>query len=165
MKDSRVIPLIIRSPSSLDGAQMWKLVKDSGKLDLNSTYFYVAMSHWFSDSCKLAFDPESNRLIGMIIGFRLPTDKETLFIWQIAVDEQFRGQGIAIKLLEDVANISEIRYVEATIAPSNLSSKRLFTKWSTAMQTTMIVKDGFGLDCFPNLNHEKENLYRIGPLR
>lgn len=165
MKDTSIVTALdIRSPNSLDGAKMWELVRDSKKLDLNSSYFYVAMSHWFSDSCKVAFDAEHNQLIGLVIGFRLPSDKDTLLIWQIAVDEQYRGQSIAMKLLEEVAASSEIRYVEATIAPSNLSSQRLFDKWSASHKTTMMVSDGFGLNCFPNQQHEQENLYRIGPL-
>lgn len=165
MRDNSIVTTLeIRSPNSLDGSKMWALTRDSRKLDLNSSYFYVAMSHWFSDSCKVAFDTEKNRLVGMVIGFRLPSDKETLFIWQIAVDERYRGQSIAMRLIEAVVANSEIRYLEATIAPSNLSSKRLFEKWSVSRKTTLIISDGFGLDCFPDQQHEKEELYRIGPL-
>lgn len=164
MDTSFVTTIDIRSPNRFEGADMWALVRDSKNLDLNSSYFYVAMSHYFSDSCKVAFDTENNRLIGLVIGFRAPNDKETLFIWQVAVDERYRGQSIAMRLLEEVAINKEIRYVEATIAPSNLSSIRLFEKWSVAKGTTLIKSDGFGLNCFPNQQHEKEELYRIGPL-
>ena len=160
-----VTTLEICSPTSLDGAKMWELAKGTGKLDLNSSYFYVAMSHWFSDSCKIAVDIENKLLIGMVIGFRLPSDNETLVIWQIAVDERYRGQNIAMRLLDEVTASSQIRYLEATIAPSNLASKRLFEKWATEKKAALMVLDGFGVNCFPNQQHEKEDLYRIGPLR
>lgn len=165
MRDTTAItPLLIRTPDRSDGPQMWSLVKKSKTLDLNSSYFYAAMSHWFSDTCRLAINTANHSLIGIVIGFRVPSDKDILFIWQIAVDEQYRGQGIAMKLLEDVALNSDIRLVQATISPSNLPSKRLFEKWSKAKQAPMTVSEGFGEHCFPDQQHEKEDLYQIGPL-
>lgn len=164
MRDQLVFPTFeIRSPSRLDGAKMCELVKKSKKLDLNSSYFYVAMSHWFSDTCKVALDTTNNQLIGTVIGFRMPSDQDTLVIWQIAVDERYRGQRMAMRLLDEVAASARICYLEATIAPSNLSSLRLFEKWAAEKNASVVVSEGFGLDCFPN-NHEREDNYRIGPL-
>lgn len=162
-KTNVLVDLRYRAPKKSDGAQMWRMVKESGKLDLNSPYHYLTMSHWFSDSCRLAEDPLDDQLIGMVTGFRLPAQPETLFVWQIAVDDRYRGRGIAIRLLDELMADSEVNFVEATISPSNHSSKRLFEKWAAARQALIIVSEGFNENCFPE-QHEREDLYRIGPL-
>ncbi len=76
---------------------MWELVRDSNQLDLNSAYSYLMLSKYFADSCVIV--EEDGRLIGFISGFRLPTDYNSLFIWQIAVSEHYRGKGIGIELI------------------------------------------------------------------
>lgn len=163
-KTINLTALRYRSPGKRDGAAMWRMVKDSGKLDLNSPYHYLTMSHWFSDSCRLAEDPLEHCLVGMVTGFRQPAHPETLFVWQIAVNDHYRGRGIAIRLLDEVTANPEVRYVEATISPSNLSSRRLFEKWAATRQASIVVTEGFSEACFPDQQHEREDLYRIGPL-
>lgn len=155
-----------RTPCKSDGAKQWEMVRDSGKLDLNSSYFYLAMSHWFSESCMLAEDITTDQLVGMVIGFRKPSRPHTLFIWQIAVHEQYRGQGVALKLLDQLTDHSlEIDYLEATISPSNHSSRRLFEKWATAKNVDIVHSECFGKADFPDHMHEQEDLYLIGPLK
>lgn len=157
--------LQFRHPTLSDGAKIWSMVKDSGKLDLNSPYFYLAMSHWFSQSCIVAEDIEQNRLVGVAIGFMQPTNKDTLFIWQVTVVDDYRGKGIALLLLDELARRSGCHYIEATISPSNASSKRLFEKLTLKNETAIVKKEGFGTEFFPNETHEQEDLYVIGPLK
>lgn len=162
-----VTMLRYRPPSKSDGAAIWRMVKDSGKLDLNSSYYYLLMSHWFSDSCRLVEDPRDNHLIGIATGFRQPAHPDTLFVWQIAVDDDYRGRGIATRLLDEQTANPEIQFVEATISPSNRSSKRLFEKWAAARQASLVITEGFNETLFPNhpdQQHEREDLFRIGPL-
>lgn len=156
-----------RTPSKRDGAKLWKLVKDSGKLDVNSPYFYITMSHWFSNSCMIVEDINNDRIIGAVVGFRQPEHRNRLFIWQITVHEDYRGQGIALKLLDELASQSGTEYVEATISPSNAASRRLFEKWSAMIKADMIKSEseGFGIELFPEQAHEQEDLYIIGPLK
>lgn len=154
-----------RTPNKFDGKHIWELVRAGGKLDLNSPYFYLAMSHWFSQSCMLVEDTETKRLIGLVIGFRHPSNRNKLFIWQIAVDEQYRGLGIALNLLDQLTEDSEIRFVEATISPSNYSSRRLFEKWATAKHVDIKKSSCFVETDFPDQLHEQEDLYVIGPLK
>lgn len=165
MKPMTTEQLRYRFPNKSDGANVWKLVKDSGKLDVNTPYFYVTMSHWFSRSCMLVEDIENGRLVGVIVGFRQPENPDTLFIWQITVADDYRGKGIALLLLDEAARQSNIQYVEATISPSNASSRRLFEKWATAKKVDIVRTEGFGRELFPNNAHEQEDLYVIGPLK
>ncbi|MCQ6562820.1 diaminobutyrate acetyltransferase [Paenibacillus mendelii] len=154
-----------RLPEVSDGAEIWRLVRDSGKLDLNSPYYYLAMTRWFSESCRVAVDPSSGYLVGMVIGFQQPSHPDTLFIWQIAVDKRYQGKGIARTLLDDISRQREIRYLEATISPSNRSSLRLFTGWASSKGSAIKISSGFEEKCFPEGKHEREDLYRIGPLK
>lgn len=165
IKPSLIDKLRYRAPNKADGAKMWEMVRDSGKLDLNSPYFYLAMSHWFSQSCLLVEDIETNRPVGMIIGFRKPSNTNVLFIWQIAVHKRYRGSGIAMKMLNQLAEQPDIQYVEATISPSNYSSRRLFEKWAASRQVDIVQSDCFGEADFPDQRHEQEDLYIIGPLK
>ncbi|WP_391574319.1 diaminobutyrate acetyltransferase [Cohnella sp.] len=159
-------PLVYRIPRQEDGPQIWQMVKDSRILDLNSTYFYLTMSRWFSESCRVAVDIESGNLIGFVVAFRQPERPDTLFVWQIAVDARYRGRKIARRLLDEVAGGPEIRFVETTIAPSNFASRSLFLKWALSRESSAVLCSGFGFseDCFPGNEHEREDLYRIGPL-
>lgn len=164
-KPNLIDTLRFRAPSKADGAKLWELVRDSGKLDLNSPYFYLAMSHWFSQSCLLVEDIETNRLVGMIIGFRKPSSTSTLFIWQITVHKQYRGSGIALHMLNQLTEQPDIQYVEATISPSNYSSRRLFEKWAASRQVDIVQSACFAETDFPDQRHEQEDLYIIGPLK
>ncbi|RED52980.1 diaminobutyrate acetyltransferase [Cohnella lupini] len=154
-----------RLPCLADGGEIWKLVRDSRKLDLNTPYFYLTMSHWFSQSCRVAEETESGSIIGLVTGFRQPSQPDTLFVWQIAVDERYRGRGIARGLLDHVADYPDILFIEATISPSNDSSKGLFKRWATSKNALISVSAGFMEDDFPYQKHEREDLYRIGPLK
>ncbi|MFC4597744.1 diaminobutyrate acetyltransferase [Cohnella hongkongensis] len=154
-----------RIPGEADGALMWEMARDSGRLDLNSAYFYLAMSRWFGDSCRIAVDEAENSPVGFVLGFRQPASPDTLFVWQIAVAESRRGQGIAGKLLDEVTGQEEIRYVEATVAPSNAGSRAMFEKWARSRGLEVGVSPGFEERCFPGHAHEREELYRIGPIR
>ncbi|TFE23448.1 diaminobutyrate acetyltransferase [Cohnella luojiensis] len=160
----RLPPLVYRIPGQEDGPRIWEMVRDSRNLDLNSSYFYLTMSRWFSLSCRVAVETESNTLIGFVIGFRQPEQPDTLFIWQIAVEARYRGKGIARKLLDEVTGLPDIRFVEATVAPSNIASRSLFLKWAQSHESSAVLCSGFGEDCFPGNEHEREDLFRIGPL-
>lgn len=152
-------------PTANDGSRMWRLVRESGRLDLNSPYSYMMMGQWFGETCRLAEDRKSRRLAGMVTGFRLPSSPDTLFIWQIAVDPDFRGKGIGVALLDTlIRELEGIRYVEATISPSNAPSVGLFRNWAACSKAPIVVSPMFAEGHFPEVGHEEERLYRIGPL-
>jgi len=157
--------LLFRYPKVTDGANIWNLVKKSGKLDVNSPYFYLTMCHWFSKSSMIVEHIEENCLVGAVIGFMQPQKQEKLFIWQIAIEDEYRGKGIALQLLDELARQTNCHYIEATIAPSNASSKRLFEKLASNNEVAIVKREGFETEFFPNEAHEKEDLYIIGPLR
>lgn len=156
----------IRKPKVSDGGPMWELVKETGVLDVNSSYSYLMLSKFFQDTCMVAVNSE--RLIGFVTGFKPPHEPDTLFVWQIAVSDHYRGQGLGTRLLHQLVSQQEnIRYVTATISPSNKPSQSLFRKFASTFGTSVSVDtaQGFTADQFPGGNHEAEHLFRVGPLK
>lgn len=163
--------MIFRHPTAEDGAAIWRIVRDSGVLDVNSSYAYLMMGQYFGATCMVAEDETAesgeDRLAGFVIGFRPPSDPEALFVWQVAVDSAYRGQGIASRMLRSLLNdqpAAEVRFLEATISPSNAASQALFCGTATHLNTDCSVTDLFPAEWFPaDGDHEPEQRYRIGP--
>lgn len=157
----------IRKPHEGDGAGIWSIVRNSGKLDLNSAYAYLMMGKYFYNTCAVA--EIGQQLVGFVTGFRHPEKPETWFVWQIAVEAEARGKGLARKLLEHVLNRPEnadIRYIEATVSPSNQPSRSLFFGIARDHGLTCRITEGFQTHSFPEEGvHEEEQLFQIGPLQ
>lgn len=157
-------------PDKEDGADVWEMIKETEVLDLNSSYSYVMWCEIFSDTSVVVKD-EEGKVVGFVSGFIHPDTPDTLFIWQIAVDESARGQGLAtrmlFKLLEREQE-NEIRYVEATVTPSNIPSRRLFQGLAKKLDTNCLITEFFSSDDFPKeekTDHEDELKFRIGPFK
>ncbi|MFA7429084.1 MAG: diaminobutyrate acetyltransferase [Rhodospirillaceae bacterium] len=158
--------ITFRRPTHHDGAAMWRLVRDSGALDENSAYAYLMMGEWFADTCVVAEDGPSSRLAGFVMGFVPPRQPDTLFVWQVGVDHQHRGRGLGLRLLTQL--IAEapppVRFLEATVTPSNAASEALFGAAARAHDAAIEITDLFGSDAFPGTGHEPERRFRIGPI-
>ena len=91
-----------------------------------------------------------------------------VFVWQIGVDERARGTGLGLRMLHALADQLHpegVRHVEATVAPSNTASDRLFRRFAEDRKVPCEVMAHFAADLFGNEAHEPEHLYRIGPFR
>ncbi|MGG1876135.1 MULTISPECIES: diaminobutyrate acetyltransferase [Paenibacillus] len=154
-----------RKPSAEDGSRIWKLVQDTGSLDLNSPYCYMLLGHYFNDTCLVAED--RGRMIGFISGFRPPRNPETLFVWQIAVARSHRRRGIAKAMLTELLaqdGCRGVRFIETTVSPSNIASRRLFLGFAEEKSIPSTVTVGYGADMFPEETpHDDEPLFVIGP--
>lgn len=155
--------IVISPPALADGGDMWRIARDSGTLDLNSSYAYLLFCRDFAGTCRIArVDGEA---AGYVLGYRRPERPDCLFVWQVAVDERHRGKGISSRLLDDLLQTDQqpaIRTVETTITDDNPASQALFTalarRWGTRLSTTAL----FEAEHFPD-GHDPEPLYEIGP--
>lgn len=151
-----------RPPTRADGAAVAALIAACPPLDRNSTYAYFLLCDRFADTCVLAL--RGDDLLGCITAFRPPGNDQTLFIWQAAVDDRARGQGLAGRMLDELlARRPAARWIETTISPNNTASRRAFAKLAENL--------GVQLDCQPWLpaeacgpGHEAEELLRLGPI-
>lgn len=149
-----------REPDRADGAAMWRLARDSGSLDLNTSYAYLLFARDFADTCRVAV--VDGDVVGFVLGYRRPTEPETLFVWQIAVDPAQRGKQLAGRLLGDVA--ADARFVEASITADNAASQRLFERFARDRGADLTRGEFLAASDFPD-GHDAEGLVRIGPLR
>lgn len=158
--------LQFRKPDKNDGSTVWELIKHTGVLDLNSSYSYLLWCELFSETSIVADQKEET--VGFISGFIQPENPNTLFIWQVAVDESQRGKGLATKMLYqllDRTTCEDVTYVEATVSPSNKPSEQLFKGLAKKLNTNCKIGDYFSADDFPREGHEEELLFKIGPIK
>jgi len=155
----------ITPPQSTDGMALNDLVQACPPLDGNSIYCNLLQCTHFQDTCICAKLGEE--LVGFVSAYVLPSDPNTLFVWQVAVGEQARGQGLAqrmiLALLERPA-CGNVTQIDTTITPSNKASQALFTKVAGALSAPVRLAEGFDRKKHFNNEHESEQLWHIGPI-
>lgn len=124
----------------------------------------------FAGTSVVAYEEDSKNPVGFISGYIRPDAPDTLFIWQVAVHESQRGQGLATKMLFELLErqvCKSVEYIEATVSPSNKPSQNLFLGLAQKLHTNYQVSDYFMVEDFPQdesgEEHEEEWLYKIGP--
>lgn len=146
-----------RPPEPSDGQVMWALAERVG-LDLNSPYAYIMWSDHHATTSVVAFDDHG--IVGFTLGFCLPAEPDTLFVWQIGVDERARGEGVAGRMLDALVARNAPAVVEATVTPGNVASTALFRALGTRHGTTVTQSVAYGEDLFP-AGHPAEIRLRI----
>jgi len=153
-----------RKPVSEDGAAVHRLIAKCPPLDPNSPYCNLLQCSHFSDTSILA--RSGQEIVAFVSGYMVPQREDTLFIWQVAVLESLRGQGIATHMLLNLLKrplCRNVRYIETTITDDNKASKSLFQKLAefldAPLTTTLLFSRGTHFDG----KHASEHLWRIGP--
>lgn len=155
----------LRRPAPQDASRIWALVRRSQLLDRNSPYAYLVLCSDFADTGVVA--EEADELAGFVLGYRPPPRPDAVFVWQIATRPESRGLGLATRLLDallDAPACREVRFLEATVTPSNAASQRLFSGFARRRGAPVSEAPGFAADLFPDAAHEREDRIRIGPL-
>jgi L-2,4-diaminobutyric acid acetyltransferase len=158
------ISIRLRSPVLEDGKAVHELIQRCPPLDLNSSYNYFLLCSHFRETCVVA--EANDRIVGFLSAYLIPGRPDTLFIWQVAVDEAGRGQGLAGRMLEHVAArpvCANVTTLETTISPSNLSSRRVFERFAEKHQAESSEETFLEAHHFGTEAHEDERLIRIGP--
>jgi L-2,4-diaminobutyric acid acetyltransferase len=151
---------VFEPPTIEDGRHLWRIARDSQTLDLNSPYSYVLWCRDFAATSVVA--RAGGGIRGFVTGFERPEEPGTLFVWQVAVDREWRGRALAARMLGHLADRGH-RYVEATVTPDNTASDRLFTAFARDRGADLRRTPLLSTDLFPG-DHQPEELYRIGPL-
>lgn len=155
-----------QKPKKSQTKEIIKLVKDTKILDVNSEYLYYLQTIHFNKFCCVAVDEnKKNRVIGFVSAYLIP-DENSLFIWQVAVNEKYRGLGLAQKMILNIANrkaMKKINYIKTTVSPSNQSSIRVFEKVANELNTKIKKHKFLKMKDFTN-SHEDEPMYVIGSI-
>jgi L-2,4-diaminobutyric acid acetyltransferase len=157
--------LTLMRPQQNDGAALHGLIAACPPLDLNSIYAYLLLCRHHADTCVMAY--ADGALVGAITAYIPPAQTDTLFVWQVAVAESMRGQGLGKSmlayLLQNDIRERKLRWLETTISPSNTASHQLFTKFTMQHDAGCAIVTMFAAADFGASGHEEERLYRIGP--
>ena len=165
LKDSAVGDIQFRLPNSQDGLALQQLIAQCPPLDTNSTYCNLLQCHHFFDTCALA--ERDGKLLGFVSGYRLPSDPSVLFVWQLAVSPEARGEGLAIRLLQQQLSSAvqpPVRYLHTTINPDNKASWAVFERLAQHLDVESTRSLLFTRDSHFDGEHDDEVLLSIGPM-
>ena len=152
----------LRKPNSEDGAAIWSLVKDCAPLDENSMYCNLIQCDHFRDTCVLV--EMNGDVVGWVSAYVLPDDTETLFVWQVAVSEKARGQGLGGRMLNallDREMCADVTKVQTTITKDNEASWALFTRFADREGASIESEPHFRRDDHFNGEHATEHMVTI----
>lgn len=158
------VDVTIESPQVSDGAALWRIARDSGSLDLNSSYAYLLWCKDFADTSVVA--RERGDVVGFVTGYLRPAARDTLLVWQVAVSASHRGAGLAAMMLDRLLDRlvpGGVRYLETTVTEDNAASNRMFRSLAGRRSAGVERTELFAPADFPD-DHAAEFRYRIGPI-
>lgn len=156
--------IAIRLPALEDGMPLFRLIQRCPPLDTNSSYCNLLQCGHFSSTSVAA--ELNDELVGFISGYLIPERPETLFIWQVAVDEQARGVGLASQMLMHILsrpNCQSVRFLETTITQDNAPSWALFNRLAKKLSAELHSSPWLDKQAHFDGQHDSEDLVRIGP--
>lgn len=155
----------LRLPELADGKPVHELIQRCPPLDVNSSYNYFLLCSHFRGTCIIA--EKDGSICGFLSAYLLPEQPDTLFIWQMAVDNTARGSGLAGRMLDEVLHrpaCREVRFVETTISPDNIPSRRVFERLAERLGTITSEMAFLEARHFGGEAHDDERLIRLGPI-
>ncbi len=159
----------LRHPRVADGSSLWRIARDSNVLDVNSPYAYLL---WCRDFAATSVVAGHDEVVGFVTGYVRPDDPATYFLWQVAVDSEARGRGVAAAMVDWVfahaqRSHPEVSNLETTITDDNVASRGLFAAFADRHDASLQRTPLFNGDLFPpdsGSDHATEYLHRIGPI-
>lgn len=161
MADQTNDQIKLRAVTKEDGGDLFRLAEAAGELDVNSSYAYLLWSRDFGATSVLAI--LDGKPVGFVTGYMRPEDPKTLFVWQVGVDANARGRGVASKMLEWLADETDASRLETTITADNDASIALFERFAASRSASIDTSPLFEVKDFPD-GHSTEYLYEIAPL-
>ncbi len=153
-------PWLFREPTIEDGQAIHHLIANSPPLDTNSAYCNFLQCIHFSSTCILAEDDRGTQ--GFISAYQKPSEPQTLFIWQVSVSVEARGQGLAFQMLKALINrLPDISALETTITKTNDASWSLFKKVDSELGSQGKVSIFIEREKDFKGTHDTEYLFRI----
>lgn len=152
----------LRRPCLADGPALHRLVKRCPPLDENSRYCNLLQVTHFRDTSVIA--EYDGQLAGFVTGYRVPGRENVLFIWQVGVSPEGRGQRLAGRMLTTLLErLERIDHLETTVGPGNDASRTLFERMARELDAPLERSVLFDRTVHFEEAHDDEVLYRIGP--
>lgn len=154
----------LKQPTADLGFTVNKLILECPPLDQNSLYCNLLQCHHFSATSIAAI--YESELIGFISGYVIPERSNTLFIWQVAVDQRARGVGLAKEMLCELLkrpSCSKVQFFETSITTKNNASWKLFERLAKQLEAPLHKSVLFDQLQHLNGQHDTEHLVKVGP--
>jgi len=155
----------MRHPNAGDGLALHGLVQNCPPLDENSVYCNLLQCAHFNETSVVADSPDG--IGGFISGYLIPARPDTMFVWQVAIDEQARGQGLATRMLKQILDrpiCARVVWLETTVTEANKASMALFHGLAAKLDTQITSEILFDQTEHFGGMHDSELLLRIGPI-
>jgi len=120
----------LRKPVAEDGGAIWDLVRACKPLDENSMYCNLIQCDHFRDTCVVA--ELDGKILGWVSAYVMPSEPDTLFVWQVAVSPDARGMGLGTKMLGHILDrdvCEDVTRLQTTITRGNEASWSLFRRF------------------------------------
>ena len=159
--------LSISKPKPHQAAKINELIARCKPLDENSLYCNLLQTTHFAETCAIAeIDGE---VAAFVSGYIHPERPKTLFIWQVAVNPDYRGLGLAKKLILKIVerNLPKLQFefIHTTITKSNTASWSLFKSVAKALNSEYSTRVMFDKQLHLDHQGESEWLMDIGPFQ
>lgn len=152
----------LRKPRRDDGAAIWSLIRACAPLDENSMYCNLIQCDHFAETCIVA--EMDGEVVGWVSGYIVPNDPQTLFIWQVAVSETARGQGLGRRMLNGLLArgvCASVRQIQTTITHDNAASWALFAGFAARADGDLASAPHFDRDAHFDGQHSTEHMVTI----
>ncbi|MDT8310171.1 MAG: diaminobutyrate acetyltransferase [Methylophaga sp.] len=162
----KALDITLTTPEAEMGADVYQLIANCPPLDTNSMYCNLLQTSHFAETSVAAL--LDGAVVGFISGYRIPKQPNSLFIWQVAVGEQARGQGLATRMLKAILGRPEnqdIKRIETTITEDNKASWALFEGLARKLDTQISSNVFFDKDRHFAGQHKTEMLVKVGPFK
>ena len=156
---------VFRVPAAEDGVRVSRLIAGSPPLDTNSAYCNLLQCSDFAGTCVLA--EREGEVVGWLSAYRRPADPECLFVWQVAVAADARGEGLAGKMLDELLArpaAAGANALATTITAANAASWRLFETFARRHGASIDRSLRFDREAHFAGAHDSEWEVRIAPL-
>ncbi|WP_048644901.1 diaminobutyrate acetyltransferase [Nitratireductor soli] len=160
----RTHEIIYRPPSAEDGTDVWRLIQSCDPLDENSLYCNLLQCDHFGDTCVAAERVSDGALVGWVSAYLLPDEPDTLFVWQVAVDQGVQGMGVGKKLLAALLEreaCEDVRALKTTITSDNAASWALFSSLARSRDGELSREPYFRKDAHFDGKHATEHMVTI----
>lgn len=160
----QLAPIRFRAPCPEDGPRVHQLIAACPPLDGNSLYCNLLQCSDFGDTCVVA--EREAKLVGWVSGYRLPREPGTLFVWQVAVAADCRGQGLAGRMIRHLIErpaAGPCTRIRTTVTADNAASRRMFEQLAASLDAGLATSPLFERERHLDGRHATEHQIVIGP--
>lgn len=104
--------------------------------------------------------------MGWISGYRIPTEPQTLFVWQVAVAREARGHKLGKRMIKKLVSrktLNDVTHIKTTITRDNAASWGLFNSVASELGAELSSAPHFNREEHFGGAHETEHMVTIGP--